>query len=231
MQLSRSILSLAAAATLALGAAPALADTIPLTSANVGQSYTLNYNGFSDGTTVNGLTASTTFTLTGINGNQYTFNYSLTNTTSDPVNSRVSSFGFNTNPDITGASSTGAFSYTTLNSSYPNGIGAIDVCFKDASTGSCSGGGSGGLADGQTGTGTFTLSFAQPVSSLSLSDFYVRYQSVSGAGNITSASGSGTLTSSGGQVPEPGMVGLLGGAMLATAFLRRRRKPAQPALA
>ena len=229
MSFARSILTAAAAASVALGAAPALADTIPLTAANVGQSYTLNYNGFSDGTTINGLTASTTFTLTQINGNDYTFSYSLTNTTSDPVNSRVSSFGFNTNPDITSASSTGAFSYTTLNSSYPNGIGAIDVCFKDASTGSCSGGGSGGLTDGQTGTGTFTLSFAQPVSSLTLGDFYVRYQSITGAGNISSASGSGSLTStgsSGGSVPEPGMVGLLGGALIATAFLRRRRNPA-----
>lgn len=234
MSLSRSILSFAAAASLALGAAPAMADTIPLTSANIGQSYTLNYNGFTEAGTISGLTASTTFTLTGINGNDYTFGYSLTNTTSDPVNSRVSSFGFNTNPDITGASSTGAFAYTTLNSSYPNQIGAIDVCFKDAATGACSGGGSGGLTDGQTGTGTFTLSFAQPVSALTLSDFYVRYQSISGAGNISSASGSGTQTStgsSGGQVPEPGVVGLLGAAMIATAVLRRRRKPAEPALA
>lgn len=234
MPRSRSILSLAAAASLALGAAPTLADTIPLTSANVGQSYTLNYNGFTEAGTISGLTASTTFTLTGINGNDYTFGYSLTNTTSDPVNSRVSSFGFNTNPDITGASSTGAFAYTTLNSSYPNQIGAIDVCFKDASTGACAGGGSGGLTDGQTGTGTFTLSFAQPVSALTLSDFYVRYQSISGAGNISSASGAGTQTStgsSGGEVPEPGVVGLLGAAMIATAVLRRRRKPAEAAFA
>lgn len=232
MQFARSFLSLAAAASFGF-AAPALADTIPLTSANIGQSYTLNYNGFSNGTTIDGLTASTTFTLTGINGNDYTFDYSMTNTTGSPLTSRVSSFGFNTNPDITGASSTGAFSYTTLNSTYPNGIGTIDVCFKDASTGSCAGGGSGGLTEGQTGTGTFTLSFSQPVSSLTLGDFYVRYQSITGAGSISSASGVGSLTStgsSGGTVPEPGMVGLLGGAMIVTAFLRRRR-PMDAALA
>lgn len=216
----------AAAAVLAFTATPALADAITFDSSDIGTAYTLNYNGFADSTTVNGLTASTTFTLASISGNTYTFNYSVTNTSSAPItDSRVSSFAFNTDPTISGASSTGAFSYTTLNGSYPNGIGSVDVCFKDASTGACSGGGSGGLTQGQTGTGTFTLTFSQPVSSLTLSDFYVRYQSISGAGNVTSASGSGTQSSSGGTpVPEPGMLGLLGGALVATALLRRRRR-------
>jgi hypothetical protein len=80
---------------------------------------------------------------------------------------------------------------------------------------------------GSTGTGTFTLSFSQPVSAITLSDFFVRYQSISGAGSVTSASGSGTLTSSGTPVPEPGMLGLLGGALIATALLRRRRRPGE----
>lgn len=230
MNLTRALLPLAAAG-LAMSATPALADVITLGSSNLGQSYTFNYNGFSDSTTVSGLTASTTFTLTGISGSTYTFDYSVANTTSSPLTSRVSSFGFNTNPDITGATSTGAFSYTTLDSSYPNGIGAIDVCFKDTKTGSCAGGGSGGLTTGQTGTGSFSLSFASPVTSLDLSDFYVRYQSITGAGNITSASGAGTQTStssggstSGGTVPEPGMLGLLGAALGGMYLMRRRRK-------
>lgn len=216
----------AAAAVLAFTATPALADAITFDSSDIGTAYTLNYNGFSDSTTISGLTASTTFTLASISGNTYTFNYSVTNTSSAPItDSRISSFAFNTDPTISGASSTGAFSYTTLNGSYPNGIGGVDVCFKDASTGACSGGGSGGLTLGQTGTGTFSLTFSQPVSSLTLSDFYVRYQSISGAGNITSASGAGTQSSSGGtSVPEPGMLGLLGGALMATALLRRRRR-------
>jgi hypothetical protein len=216
----------AAAAILAFTATPALADAITFDSSDVGTAYTLNYNGFTDAGTISGLTASTTFTLTGISGNTYTFNYSVANTSGSPIDaSRISSFAFNSNPDITSATSTGAFSYTTLNGSYPNGIGSVEVCFKDASTGACSGGGSGGLNIGQTGTGTFALTFSQPVSSLTLSDFYVRYQSISGAGDITSASGSGTQSSSGGTpVPEPGMLGLLGGALIATALLRRRRR-------
>lgn len=220
-----------AAIVLAFTATPALADAITFDSSDVGTTYSLTYDGFSDSTTVSGLTAQTSFTLTGIAGNTYTFNYAVSNTSGAPITgSRVSGFAFDTNPDITSAASNGAFSYTTVGGSYPNGIGEVDVCFKDAATGACAGGGSGGLNIGESGTGTFTLTFAQPVSEVTLSDFYVRYQSISGAGNITSATGSGTQTSStstttgGTEVPEPGMLGLLGGALIATALLRRRRR-------
>jgi hypothetical protein len=220
-----------AAFALAFAATPALADAITFDASDVGQTYTLNYDGSSDNTTIQGLTAQTSFTLTGISGNTYTFNYSVTNTSGAPITAaRVSGFAFDTNPDITTANSTGSFGYTTVGGNYPNGIGEVDVCFKDANTGSCAGGGGGGLALGDTGTGTFTLTFASPVAEVTLSDFYVRYQSIAGAGNVTSATGSGTQTSTtttttgGTQVPEPGMLGLLGGALIATALLRRRRR-------
>lgn len=233
--MNKLFLACAAFGTFGLTAAPAMADAITLGAGNIGTNYTLNYNGFSDGTTISGLTGSTTFTLTGISGNDYTFGYSVSNTSSAPITgSRISSFAFNTNPDIASASSTGAFSYTTLNSNYPNGIGTVDVCFKDAATGSCAGGGSGGLLLGDSGTGAFTLSFSQPISSLTLSDFYLRYQSISGAGNVTSASGAGTLTgttSGGTTVPEPGMLGLLSLGLIGTALLRRRRHTALVAAA
>ena len=224
------------AASLMFTATPAMADAITLGSTDIGKSFTFNFNGFADSMEIANLTSTATFTLTGSTSTSYTFSYSLTNTTSDPLTSRVSSFAFNTDPNISSASSTGAFSYTTLNSTYPNGIGAIDVCFKDAKTGSCAGGGSGGLMTGATGTGSLTLNFSQPLTSLTLSDFFVRYQSITGAGNVTSASGSGTLTSTGGStsggsttsggtsVPEPGMVGLMGGALLLLAMRSRRRR-------
>ena len=224
MSLSLKILPLVAAAGLACVATPALADPITLDPSSVGQSYTFNYNGFSDGTTINGLTASTTFTLTSTTANSYTFSYSVANTTSTPLTSRVSSFAFNTDPTISSATSAGAFSYTTLNSNYPNGIGNVDVCFKDAATGSCAGGGSGGLTTSESGAGSFTLNFSSPISSLTLSDFFVRYQSITGAGNVTSASGEGTMTSTGGtSVPEPGVLGMMLGGIAAIVLLRRRR--------
>lgn len=222
-----------AIASLALGASPALADTITFDSSDIGKSYTLNYNGFVDSTTIAGLTAQTVFTLTGISGSTFNFNYAVANTTSAPVGSRISSFGFNSNPEITSASSTGAFAFSTLDSSYPNGIGSVDVCFKDAATGSCAGGGSGGLSTGQTGSGTFSLSFASGVASIDLGSFYVRYQSITGVSGVGSASGEGTMTSSSGgtPVPEPGMLGLFGGSLVAFALLRRRRSQRRAAIA
>lgn len=211
-----------------IAATPALADPITLDSGDVGQSFTVNYDGSVSGQNVTGLSGSATFKLTSVSGTAYAFDYSVTNTTSGGVGSRISSFAFNTDPTISGASSTGAFAYTTLDSSYPNGVGSVDVCFKDAQTGSCAGGGSGGLAKGDTGTGTLTLSFAQPVNSLTLTDFFVRYQSITGVAGGNSGTGTGTVTSttttsSGGTpVPEPSMI-LLFGIGAAGIFIGRRR--------
>lgn len=238
----RTIMSgLAASAALALSI-PAHADSITLGSGDIGTSFSLDYNGFSGGTTIDGLSGSTTFKLTGVSGNDYSFDYTVANTSTSPVTgSRLSSFAFNTDPNIASASSTGAFSYTTLSSTYPNGIGTVDVCFKDAQTGSCAGGGSGGLLLGETGTGSFTLSFASPVSALTLSDFYVRYQSIAGVPGISSASGSGTISSTSGgstggstggtPVPEPGMLGLFGAGLIGLAVARRNKAAKRQPLA
>ena len=86
------------------------------------------------------------------------------------------------------------------------------------------------MLNGQTGSGTLSLSFASAPTSLTLSDFFVRYQSITGAGSVTSATGAGTITSSGGStggtpVPEPGMIGLFGLGLIGLALARRRQAP------
>lgn len=212
----------AAASVLALSAAPALADPITLDAGDVGTSFTLNYNGFADGTVVDGLTASTSFTLKSVTDTSYSFDYTVANTTSGDLSSRVSSFAFDTNPDISSAISTGTYNYTVLDSNYPNGIGNVDVCFKGGASNSCAGN-SGGVTTGDSGTGSLTLNFSDPISALTLDNFFVRYQSITGAGNITSASGAVTSSSGGTPVPEPGMLVLFGIGAAAVAFGRRRK--------
>lgn len=227
MNLFRTI-SLAVAGAVALSSGAAFADAITLDASKVGQTVTLGYNGMADGNTITGLTGGTTLTLTGITGTSYNFNYTVTNTTSNPVSSRISSFGFDTTPDTTGATSTGTYSNALLGGQVPSPFNTVDVCFKSGTSNSCSG--SGGVLNGQAGSGTLSLSFASAPTSLTLSSFFVRYQSITGAGYVTSATGAGTITSSGGStggtpVPEPGMIGLFGLSLIGLALARRRQAP------
>ena len=218
-----SKLALAAAFAGTVFATPALAEPILLDGGDIGESFTIKYDGFSNGTTISGLTAETTFTLTGVTDTTYSFDYVVSNTTSGDVGSRVSSFAFNTNPDIASASSTGDYSFVVTDSNYPNGVGNVDVCFKGGNSGSCAGN-TGGAAAGETGMGTLTLNFADPLASLTLDDFFVRYQSVTGAGTVSSASGQQVSSSSGGtRVPEPGMLGILGVSLIGLGLARRRQ--------
>lgn len=212
-------------------ASPAMAEPILLDGSSIGQSHTITFDGFVDGgASLPGLSSQLTLTLSSIVNGIYNFNYALTNTgaTGDSISSRVSGFAFNTDPDIVGASSTGTYGFTNLDSNYPNGIGRVDVCFKGADTGSCAGGGSGGVFDGESGTGTLSLDFGSAISGLTLSDFFVRYQSIEGIPGVTSASGrqtgSSTSTSSGGsEVPAPGMLVIFAMALLALVAPNRRR--------
>lgn len=224
------VLGALAAITVTL-ATPALADPILLDASKLGESFTINYDGFSDGTVIDNLTASTTFTLTGATDDTYTFDYIVNNTTDGGVGSRISSFAFNTDPDIIGASSTGSYSFAVTDSSYPNGIGSVGVCFKGGDSNSCAGN-QGGVTAGQTGTGSLSLSFNGPISSLTLDNFFVRYQSITGVDGVSSASGqqtasstSGGGTSTGGTpVPEPGMLGLFAASLIGLGLMRRRRR-------
>lgn len=222
-----------AAALIGIGfSSPAMAEPIFLDGSSIGATHNITFDGFVDGgSSLTGLSSQLTLTLSSIVNGVYNFNYALANTgsTSDSVSSRVSSFAFNTDPEIVGASSTGTYNFTSVNSRYPNGIGRVDVCFKGADTGSCAGGGAGGVFDGETGTGTLALDFGGAVSGLTLDDFFVRYQSIEGIDGVTSASGRQTSTSSstsssggGSEVPAPGMLLIFAMALIALFFPNRR---------
>lgn len=233
---SKVVSGLFAAASLAI-AAPAQADPITLDSSDVGSSFTIDFDGFTENSAniVDNLTSSITFTLEEVSGTSYTFGYLVDNTTGGGLTSNISSFAFDVDPDLVGATSTGDYSFAFVadgqgsDPAYPNQVGALDVCFKAADSGSCSNGG--GVSEGTTGSGTLSLLFGSDVSAITLSDFFVRYQGITGAGDVGSATGQSTTstgsstssTSSGTQVPAPGMIGLLGLALVGLGFARRRR--------
>jgi hypothetical protein len=151
-------------------------------------------------------------TLTSASGTSYTFDYSVTNASTSPIDtSRISIFGFNTDPNISGATSTGTFGETATNGNVPTGFGSVDVCFKGGGGPNCSGGGGSGIQIGDTGTGTLTLNFTSVVDQLTLSDFFVRYQSISGGGAPSSAIGRGTTSTSTGSSGSTGSTGSTGG--------------------
>jgi len=233
MMFKRFATGLAALAGVAL-AAPAHADPITLGAADVGTTFSIDLNGFvNDSTnTIDNLTSTLTFTLDSVTGDTYQFSYTVDNTTSGGLTSNISSFAFNVDPDISGATVDGAYQYAFVTDgsgndpSLPNQIGSVDVCFKARNSGSCSNGG--GVAEGESGSGTLSLFFDPDAGEITLSDFFVRYQGIMGADNVGSATGesttSTTTTTSGTPVPAPGMLGLLALALVSLGFMRRRRE-------
>ncbi|MBM3784550.1 MAG: PEP-CTERM sorting domain-containing protein [Acidobacteria bacterium] len=186
-----------------------VATAVPVTVSN-GSSATINFNGFYESSQIpiDGLSAS--ITLDGFvfaneaasNWTKVTFNYSVTNTSTAPVTaSRISAFGFDTSPNLLAGAphdATGTYNSITA-SNQPNGLPSVEACVTNLS---CTGGGSGGVTIGNTGSGTGVLYFALNTSQFVIDAAYVRYQSVacsSGAANCSS-SASGIPV---GDVPEP----------------------------
>ena len=200
-----------------------------LGAGDVGSSFTINYNGNTNGTILDGLTATGIFSLASVTnaGKTFVFNYSIDNTSTLPVSaSRISIFGFNTDPNITSASATGLFSGGLGSGNVPNGQPNVDVCFRaGGGGGGCTGGGGGGelIAD-TAATGTFTLNFSNAPTTLALDNFYIRYQSLATSANpAESASGLGTVVT--GAVPEPATWGMmiLGFGLVGASMRYRRR--------
>lgn len=186
-----------------------------------GDQYTIGFDGRIGGTTVAGLASSLTLRLAQVGGGVFTFDYWLSNTSS--IDSRTSSFGFSSYPDITGGQVIyGAFKNLTVGN-YP-GYKDIDLCLTGGTT--CGGGANGGALDGgPTLTGRFNLYASGD--RLVLDDFGVRYQSINGTVNGTryydeSGIGLGVVE----PVPEPStwVMFIVGFGIIGNALRQERRR-------
>jgi hypothetical protein len=188
-----------------------------------GDTFTVDFDGNQSGQNVPGLTAEAVFTVTGLTADTITFKIDLTNTTSDPLSSRVSSLGFDTTPNINDATASGIFNFAVLGSSYPNGFGSIEACFNDAQANTCNGGGGAGVDKGNTGSFTITLGFTGPITQFSFDKFGVRYQSVDGTTLGNSGTGIGTVKTDPTPAPEPTTMVLLGTGLIGAFAAKRKR--------
>lgn len=170
-----------------------------ITADDVGQSFTIDFDGNVDRTQVDGLTSWAKFTLESFTGTQAIFDIELENTSTGSITSRTSALGF----DIDGATVDSAsvagslFEDAHINDSLPNGFGNIDVCFIN-NTNNCKGGGgegnNGGVSTGQgPSTFTATIELTESVQNFAMSNFGVRYQSINGD-DFSGASGTGRGT-------------------------------------
>jgi len=205
------------------------AFAVPITATS-GSDFTVDYDaiGGDPVTSVDGLTASVRYYDFNFlydlstNTTSLSFDFDVSNTSSLPIlTSRVTTLGFLTTPDvILGGSSVSGIFDTVDSGNVPN-QGSVEFCFSDVN---CAGGGSGGVAMGDTQTGSALLSFLGNFSSINFDNFTIRYQSVSCIdgydGNCPGSASGGPTT----DVPEPGMVGLLAIGLLGVVAARRRMK-------
>lgn len=213
----RTFLAVSAASAAISFAAPAGAAVV-VGSGDAGTEYVINYTGQVGGSTEAGISALLKLTFTGISGNSYNFSYDLTNTSS--LESRLRSFGFDTDPNISGAAASGVYDNVEYNNNFPESFGTVDVCFR-ADGGNVCTGGPNGLAEGANAIGTLSLTFGSAQESISLDRFVTRFQSIEGSNYGNSGIGVGTPVPA---VPEPATWALMLAGFGAIGWGMRRRK-------
>lgn len=221
---------------LSLSAMATSAHAASFLFSNVGDSYTIDFNGYTGNpdTPISGLTGQIIYSLSSISadGKTYSFGVTVANTSGgDTETSRLSGFGFNVDPDIkkNGAIALSSSDFSVVGSGQvPSGFGKVEVCFFGGGGKNCSGGGNGGAQLGQTLTGDFSLSFASaPVDGITFDNLFVRYQSITNnAAGIKGGSGVGQPTTPVSAVPEPATWGMMivGFGLIGASMRRSRRE-------
>lgn len=210
-------------------------DKVTLDKDQVGLNFVIDYQGKASDDYTSKLSALGNFTYTGVTnaGKTFNFNYSITN--DSQYDSRIRSFGFDVDPNVTnnsvGAVGISGFTRDYLNQSYIEGVGTMDVCFAAGSDG-CTAHGTGGINDGSTLNGSFSLTFASVMEELDFDHFAMKFVSVNPSVNGQNyGAGLGTLVSitppPGAPIvaPEPGTwLMMLGGFGMVGGALRRRKR-------
>jgi hypothetical protein len=184
------------------------------------------------------ISATLNLTLTNITGGAYTFSYALTNTSSgDDADAKISSFGFNVNPNFTTASINGFFD-TVGNGNFVQNQPNLEFCGTNANdppgpnAASCTAVGNDAdtvdTGDG-TVTGFFTLNFnpTPGQTGVELTDLRMRVGSLANGNSGYLAPCVGDQCDGGGnqnEVPEPSTWALMILGFGAAGYMLRRRR-------